>query len=162
MAGGNRCCDCGCTMATECGSSSSMRVDEEGNRLTRTSFVSCYTNIRTGERVVDKEYEGEVKLSDLRRSQGSQHLKAHGIGKYTLSDGFTLEGEFREDICIYGTLTDPHGDTYTGHFDDEDLPHGYGEKVYGSNGDRYTGMWEHGSKAKGTMVTGSESATFEG
>ena len=72
--------------------------------------------------------------------------KRHGHGTYTLANGDVYVGERKDDKRHgHGTYKWADGDTHTGEWKGDDR-HGLGTFKYASNGDEYSGYWEHGER----------------
>jgi len=72
--------------------------------------------------------------------------KPHGHGTYKCANGGSYVGEWKDDKRHgHGTFTWANGDTHTGDWKG-DKRHGLGTYKYASNGDEYSGYWEHGER----------------
>ena len=72
--------------------------------------------------------------------------KSHGHGTYEYANGDVYVGERKDDKRHgHGTYKWADGDTHTGEWK-ADKRHGFGTYKYASNGDEYSGYWEHGER----------------
>ena len=72
--------------------------------------------------------------------------KSHGHGTYEYANGDVYVGERKDDKRHgHGTYKWADGDTHTGEWKGDDR-HGLGTFKYASNGDEYSGYWEHGER----------------
>ena len=98
-----------------------------------------------------------MEYTGERNSKGQRH----GHGTLTFPHGATYTGEWKADKRHgQGTYTYPSGDTYTGAYKD-DQPNGQGTMTFASGG-TYTGAWKDGKRhGQGTM-TWADGSTYTG
>ena len=85
----------------------------------------------------------------------------NGIGKYTMPDGFTYEGEWKDDqIQGKGVARYPTGQIFEGSFK-QGVPDGEGTMTF-SDGTKYTGSWLDGKMEGDGILSMTDGSVFKG
>ena len=135
-------------------------VGQMENSMFNGKGVMTYINraIYEGDFVDDKkEGYGTLTQPNGHSYEGNfLNNKKHGTGTWRYISGATIETEWDMGIRIF--ITQPY---FTGELDDRNQPHGKGVFVT-SNGEKFDGVWNHGTLEGVVKVTYSEGTFYEG
>ena len=85
----------------------------------------------------------------------------NGLGKYTMPDGFTYEGEWKDDqIQGKGVARYPTGQIFEGFFE-QGVPDGEGTMTF-SDGTKYEGSWLDGKMEGDGVLSMTDGSIYKG